>query len=99
MDAEKIQGYTRVAYGHLAAAYSVVSHEADVCLATRSAAMTFGLDFIPLHSERYDLVMRRRTTEFPAVRAFLDVLQRAALRRKLEILAGYDTAETGAAVA
>ena len=99
MDAQKVQGYDRVAYGHLAAAYCVVSREADVCLATRSAAQTFGLDFIPLHSERYDLVMRKRTTELPAVKAFLDVLQRATLRRKLEVLAGYDTSQTGTVIA
>jgi len=73
---------------NLAAAYCVMSHEADVCLATRSAAQTFGLDFIALHSERYDLVMRRQTAEFPAAKAFLDVLQRATLRRKLEVLPG-----------
>jgi putative molybdopterin biosynthesis protein len=65
IDTHLVQGYERVAYGHLAAAYCVVSQEADVCLATRSAAQTFGLDFIPLHSERYDLVMRKRTTELP----------------------------------
>jgi putative molybdopterin biosynthesis protein len=98
MDAQRVQGYERVAYGHLAAAYCVVSREADVCLATRSAAQAFGLDFIPLHSERYDLVMRKRTADLPAVKAFLDVLQRATLRRKLEVLAGYDTSETGALV-
>lgn len=90
-----VHGYKRIAYGHLAAAYCVTSGEADVCLATRSAAQTFGLDFVPLHSERYDLVMRRRTADLPAVKAFLDVLQRATLRRKLEVLAGYDTSETG----
>jgi molybdate-binding protein len=99
MDGQRVQGYDRVAYGHLAAAYCVVSREADVCLATRSAAQTFQLDFIPLHSERYDLVMRKRTAELPAIKAFLDVLQRATLRRKLEVLAGYDTSETGALVA
>jgi molybdate-binding protein/DNA-binding XRE family transcriptional regulator len=99
MDANQIQGYDRVAYGHLAAAYCVVSGDADVCLATRSAAKTFGLDFIPLYSERYDLVMRRRTADLPAVKAFLDVLHRATLRRKLEVLAGYDTTETGTVVA
>jgi putative molybdopterin biosynthesis protein len=98
MDAHQIQGYERVAHGHLAAAYCVLSREADVCLATRSAAKTFGLDFVPLHSERYDLVMRKRTADLPAVKSFLDVLQRSALRRKLEVLAGYDTAETGAVV-
>lgn len=99
MDARKIEGYDRVAHGHLAAAYCVMSNEADVCLATHSAAKTFGLDFIPLHSERYDLVMRKRTADLPAIKAFMDVLQRATLRRKLEVLAGYDTSETGAVVA
>ena len=68
-------------------------------LATRSAAQTFGLDFIPVHGERYDLVMRRKTTDLPAVKSFLDVLQRATLRRKLEVLAGYDTSHTGKVVA
>ena len=99
IDGEKIQGYDRIAHGHLAAAYCVVSREADVCLATRSAAQTFGLDFIPLHSERYDLVMRKRTADLAAVKAFLDVLQRATLRRKLEVLAGYDTSQTGTVLA
>jgi len=99
MDATRVQGYDRVAYGHLAAAYCVLSRDADTCLATRSAAQTFGLDFIPLHSERYDLVMRKRTADLPAVKSFLDVLQRATLRRKLEVLAGYDTTQTGTIVA
>jgi len=97
--ASKVDGYDRVAFGHLAAAYGIVSGDADVCVATRSAAQTFALDFIPLHSARYDLVMRKRTAELPTVKAFLDVLQRATLRRKLEVLAGYDTSRTGALVA
>jgi molybdate-binding protein/DNA-binding XRE family transcriptional regulator len=99
LEAHKINGYDRIAYGHLAAAYFVLSGDADACLATRSAAQTFGLDFIPMHSERYDLVMRKRTADLPAVKAFLDVLQRATLRRKLEVLAGYDTSKTGTLVA
>ncbi len=99
LDSNKIQGYGRVAFGHLAAAYCVVAGEADACVATRSAAQTFGLDFVPLHSERYDLVMRKRTADLPAVKAFLDVLHRATLRRKLEVLAGYDTSNTGTLLA
>ncbi len=93
---EKVNGYHRVALGHLPAAYHVLAGEADACIATRSAAQTFGLDFVPLHCARYDLVMRKRTGDLPSVKAFLDVLQRAALRRKLEMLAGYDTSQTGA---
>lgn len=94
----RVQGYQRIAHGHLAAAYGVLSGEADACLATRSAARTFHLDFTPLHSERYDLVMHRRTADLPSVKVFLDVLQRASLRRKLEVLAGYDTTQTGSVV-
>lgn len=97
--AKKIAGYDRVAYGHLAVAYMVLTGEADCCLATRSAARTFQLDFVPLQSERYDFVMRRQTMEMPVAQTFLDVLQRASLRRKLEVLAGYDTAQTGSQLA
>jgi len=99
INSDKVDGYDRVARGHLAAAYGVMSGDADVCLATRSAAQTFGLGFVPLHSERYDLVLRKKTTTLPTIQTFLDVLQRAALRRKLEVLAGYDTSQTGSLVA
>lgn len=93
--AGQIDGYQRIAHGHLAAAYAVASEEADCCLATRSAARTFGLDFVPLRFERYDLVMRKQTMEEPATQALLDVLQRRTLRKRLEALAGYDTSRTG----
>ena len=43
--------------------------------------------------------MRKDSAALPAVQSFLDVLQRAALRRKLEVLAGYDTSDTGVMVA
>lgn len=99
LPAAKVHGYDRVALGHLPAAFQVLSGAADACIATRSAARTFGLGFLPLQSARYDLVMRRRTAELPAVKAFLDVLHRSTLRRKLEVLAGYDTSQTGAVVA
>jgi molybdate-binding protein len=48
-----------------------------------------------LHRERYDFVLRRQTLELPQTQVFMDGLQRAALRRKLETLAGYDTARMG----
>lgn len=96
---KRVTGYDRIAPGHLAAAYTVLANEADCCLATRSAAQVFGLEFVPLRSERYDFVMRRETMEMPSAQTFLDVLQRASLRRRLETLAGYDTAQTGVVLA
>jgi len=95
LPAANIRGYDRMVPGHLAAAYAVVSGEADCCVATRSAALAYSLDFIPLHRERYDFVLRRETLGLPQAKVFLDVLQRADLRRKLETLAGYDTTKTG----
>ncbi len=91
----QIGGYDRIAAGHLPAAQAVSQGEADCCIATRSAARAFGLHFIPLATERYDLVIRRPYVKLPAVQALLDTLNRSALRRKLEILAGYDTTHTG----
>jgi molybdate-binding protein len=92
---EKVNGYDRVASGHLAAAYTVFRSDADCCVATPSAARAFGLDFVPLRGERFDFSVRREFVELPAVRGLLDALQRAALRRKLESVAGYDTSQTG----
>jgi molybdate-binding protein/DNA-binding XRE family transcriptional regulator len=90
-----IRGYDRVAFGHLSAAHAVLVGEADCCIATRSAAQTFGLDFVALRSEQYDFILHRENLHLPAVEALIDALQRASLRRKLETLAGYDTSQTG----
>ena len=91
----RVTGYDRLAAGHLAAAQTVLSGQADCCLATRSAALAFGLDFVPVRRERYDLVLRKASLELPSVQALLETLSRALLRRRLEALAGYDTSETG----
>ena len=92
---EKVRGYGRLAGGHLPAAWQVRTGDADCCIATRAAARVFGLDFIPLASERYDLAIRRQHLDYPPVAALLDTLNRAAFRRELEGLGGYDTSAAG----
>jgi putative molybdopterin biosynthesis protein len=91
----QVAGYDSIAAGHLSAAQAVSLGEADCCIATRSAARAFALHFIPLVTERYDLVIRRQFAKLPAMEALLDLLNRSTLRRKLELLAGYDTTHTG----
>jgi molybdate-binding protein/DNA-binding XRE family transcriptional regulator len=91
----KVRGYDRVAAGHLPAAWQVRTGDADCCIATRAAARVFGLDFIPLVSERYDLAIRRQHLDYPPVAALLDTLNRAGFRRELEGLGGYDTSAAG----
>jgi molybdate-binding protein len=92
---EKVRGYDRLAAGHLPAAWQVRTGDADCCIATRAAARVFGLDFIPLATERYDLAIRRPHLDYPPVAALLDTLNRASFRRELEGLGGYDTSAAG----
>ena len=95
----KVTGYGQVAYGHLPAAWQVRMGQADGCVATRAAARIFGLDFVPLMSERYDLVIRKPHLALPAVQLLLDTLNRTAFRRELEGLGGYTTSDAGKQVA
>ena len=77
-----IKGYQEIAVGHLPAAWQVKNGRADCCLATKTAACVFGLDFIPLESERYDLVIRKQNLSLPGVQILLDTLGRTAFRRR-----------------
>ncbi len=95
IDVGNVQGYNRIAPGHLPAAWHVQSGMADCCIATRAAARLFGLGFLPLVSERYDLAIRTRHLDIPAIQTMLDVLSRSSFRRELESLGGYDTRAAG----
>jgi molybdate-binding protein/DNA-binding XRE family transcriptional regulator len=93
--AKAVRGYDRLAPGHLPAAWQVQSGAVDCCLATRAAARVFGLHFIPLVTERYDLVIRKHHLDLPRMQNLLDVLSRSGFRRELEGLGGYDTRVAG----
>jgi molybdate-binding protein len=95
IDAGRVRGYRSLASGHLPAAWQVRTGAADCCIATRAAARLFGLGFIPLVSERYDLAIRRQHLDLPAVQVVLDTLSRASFRRELESSGGYDTRTAG----
>jgi len=91
----KVRGYERLAPGHLPAAWQVQSGAVDACLATRAAARLLGLHFIPLVTERYDLVIRRQHLDLPRMQNLLDTLARSGFRRELEGFGGYDTRVAG----
>ena len=90
-----VRGYENMAPGHLPAAWQVSTGAADCCIATRAAARVFGLGFIPLVSERYELAVRRQHLDLPSVQVLLDTLARSNFRRELESLGGYDTRAAG----
>jgi putative molybdopterin biosynthesis protein len=95
MIAEQIRGYDVIAAGHLDAASAVAVGSADCCIATSSAARFFGLEFVSLATERFDLSFSESSLELPAAKALLDLLNSSHLHQKLQAIAGYDTTHTG----
>lgn len=93
--AGRIAGSETAVTGHLAAAWAVASGNADCCIAAGSAARRFGLDFIPIRAERFDLVLRRQDLKRKSVENLFDILNRSKFRRQLEMLAGYDVSRAG----
>jgi molybdate-binding protein len=91
----KLRGYQNIAPGHLPAAWQVMSGAADCCISTRAAARVFGLPFIPLVTERYDLAICQEHLDLPGIQALLDTLNRSSFRRELEGLGGYDAKTAG----
>ena len=57
MMATQVQGYQYAAVSHFDVARHVAEGRADVGVGVLSAADLFGLDFLPLQEERYDLVI------------------------------------------
>jgi len=90
-----VKGYNRILPGHLPAASAVARGDADCCIATESAARLLGLHFIPLATERFDLVTLRKYLQLAPVQAVFDALARSAVRQRLGTIAGYDVSQTG----
>ncbi len=88
-----IHGYTNHVSTHTECARQVQAGSADVALGLRAAAHQFGLDFVPLFHERYDIVFSRE--EGSLLAPLLDAIQTKTFRRGVEALTGYDTKHTG----
>jgi putative molybdopterin biosynthesis protein len=95
IDPSSVRGYGREATTHLAVALAVKCGEADAGMCVYSAAKAFGLRFIPVAQERYELVIRKTNMDDPRITALCDAIASPAFREILERLGGYDTKETG----
>jgi molybdate-binding protein/DNA-binding transcriptional regulator YhcF (GntR family) len=91
----QIPGYETAKATHSAVAQAVAEGAASAGLGLEGAALSYGLDFVPLTSERYELIFPEETLEKLPVEKLLDWLGRAATQAQLEKLGGYDTTETG----
>jgi len=95
IDAEAIDGYTREEPTHLAVAAAVAAGRVDTGLGVMSAARAFGLGFVPVAREPFDLVMAPGE---PAVAPLLALMADPGFKAAVEELGGYSTAETGRVV-
>jgi molybdate-binding protein len=93
---QAVAGYDRTAASHFEVAAAVASGGADAGIALAAAALTYGLDFVPLAEVRFDLVIPADHLAHPAIGLLLEALQTRALRDELGALPGYDVSEMGA---
>ena len=93
--AKSVNGYDHVVNGHLPAAREVKAKASDCCISTRAAAQALGLDFVPLATKQYDLVMLKSHLTLTPVQALIEMLAQAAFRREIEAATSYDMRQAG----
>lgn len=93
--AENILGYNQEEYTHLGVAAAIASGRADCGLGIPAAAQALDLDFVPLFSERYDLVIPKEYADSPLLAPLFGVLADDGFRRAVSSLPGYDVTAMG----
>lgn len=95
IDPADVPGYTREEHTHLAVAAAVAAGRADAGLGILAAARAFGLDFVPVTQEPYDLVLRTESLTDTRLAPLWSLLDQSRFRDEVEALGGYSCAETG----
>jgi molybdate-binding protein/DNA-binding XRE family transcriptional regulator len=94
-----LPGYTTQATGHLQVAAAISAGLADAGVASEPAALAYGLAFVPLAAEHFDLVIPSEAAGSREVAGLLKVLSSRWLLDQLASLPGYDPARCGERVA
>jgi putative molybdopterin biosynthesis protein len=95
LDPTRIKGYRNEEFTHMAVAVAVLSGTADVGLGICAAAKALGLDFIPVVTEEYDLVVPDTFFKSRPFEILVEIIRSAAFRKRVENLGGYGTQKTG----
>jgi putative molybdopterin biosynthesis protein len=95
LDPAELPGYDTQAAGHLQVAAAVAGRLADAGVSSEPAALAYGLDFIPLAEERFDLVLPAKHAASREVQGLLRVLTSPWLLAQLASIPGYDPAGCG----
>ena len=76
-------------------AQAIRSGHADCGIATRSVATAAGVDFVPLLTERFDLLVRQRDSYRAPLQRFLALLRQPIFAERARELGGLDVAGAG----
>ena len=76
-------------------AAAIRAGKADCGVATRAAATSAGLDFVPLLWENFDLAMRQRSYFRAPIQALIGLMRDQRLKHRAAELTGYDTTPSG----
>ena len=95
LTADEIAGYQNDEYTHMAVAAAVLSGRADSGLAIYAAAKALDLDFVPVTTERYDLVIPEAFWEEDKIQELLEVIRSEDFRARVLELGGYGVEQTG----
>jgi putative molybdopterin biosynthesis protein len=95
LDPAELPGYDSRAAGHLQVTAAIVGGLADAGVSSEPAALAYGLDFIPLAAERFDLVLPAKHATSREVQGLLKVLTSPWLLAQLASLPGYDADRCG----
>ena len=90
MKKSEIDGYRNEEFTHTAVAALIAAGNADSGLGIYSAAKMYGLDFIEICTEEYDVLVDEKAYDSEAVQKFLSVLKSEELRERLTKMGGYN---------
>ncbi len=95
LSADAINGYATEEFTHMNVAVGVLSGAADAGLGIYAAARALDLDFIPVVTEQYDLIIPARYFDAPNIQVLLETIVTPEFKARVSALGGYGTDKTG----
>lgn len=89
IDKNEIDGYRNEEFTHTAVAAQIAGGNADCGLGIYSAAQMYGLDFIEITVEEYDLIVNNDFINTPMYDAFMEVFHSDELKERMKRMGGY----------
>ena len=89
VDPDRVYGYEREELTHNAVAVQIAGDSADAGMGIWSAARLYGLDFLPICVEEYDLLIPEKVWNTGLVRQLIRTLKSDEFRTRIEAMGGY----------